>query len=91
MSAFSYIRMDPTYQFPCEEPREEDRRAALTAAARAVARLERHTGDRLQWFVMLYVEMLQSHIKLPLGVAFLEQCLSQAKEVLDDSTAQIMT
>ena len=72
------IRWDADIKVPCEKPTEEDRNAAMAAASRAVARLERHTGDRLLLFVLLYIDMLQrTVVDPPLGVYFLEQCLPQ--------------
>ena len=62
-------------RFPCGETAPEDKDAALAAVPRAVARFAPLRDETLGIFVVMYIELLQSHIKLPLGVGFLEQCL----------------
>ena len=64
-------------KFPCGETSDGDRKAALEAVPRAIARFAPIRNETLPIFVTMYVELLHSHIKLPLGINFLEQCLDQ--------------
>ena len=64
-------------KFPCGETSDADREAALAAVPRTIARFAPIRNETLPIFVTMYVELLHSHIKLPLGINFLEQCLDQ--------------
>ena len=72
------LGVNPNGRFPCGVISGADRAAALRAVPRAVARFAPIRNETLGIFVVMYVELLQSHIKLPLGVNFLEQCLEEA-------------
>ena len=69
------LGVNPQAKFPCGETSDADREAALAAVPRAIARFAPIRNETLPIFVTMYVELLHSHIKLPLGINFLEQCL----------------
>ena len=62
-------------RYDCGEITDDTRAAATRAIPIAARRFAPIRDETLPTFVTMYIELLHSHVKLPLGVLVLEQCL----------------